>query len=90
MTKTLIQELKEIMLQATKEKIYDEELYCIQDAFKVAVEERKIISKQERIKFYQETANYLEKISENNSYYIQNSNEQTLLKNVIGIIRKLE
>jgi len=85
-----VKELKEIMHQIKNDNmIYSVDKSYIEDALKIVADKTEIISEESResLRFI---ANYLENVAENHSHYQKYKNEQTLLQNAVGLIRKLE
>jgi hypothetical protein len=89
MGKTPLEELKELAPQIKNESIHLVDVWKINDVLDAAAGENKMVSETGKKEFYQSAADYLGNIAENNSHYLAYPKAQALLKNVVGLIRKL-
>jgi hypothetical protein len=90
MEKTPLEELKELMPQIKKESIHLVDVWYIQDVLKTADDGNKMFSETGKKEFFQGAADYLGNVAESNSHYISYPEAQALLKNVVGLISRLE
>ena len=90
MEKTPLEELKELIPKIKNESIHLVDVWYIEDVLRAAAGENKMVSETGKTEFFKSTADYLGNIAENNSHYIAYPEAQALLKNVVGLIRKLQ